>query len=260
MRPYRDSTPVSAYIRGMEWSDEGILLATRRHGEANAILDVFTAAHGRHLGLVRGGSSPRRAADFQPGAQLSVTWRARLSEHLGEYRAEPIRTRAARLLDQPLALAALNAATALLAAALPEREEAPALYPATLALFDAFAEADRWPGLYAAWELRFLEEIGFGLDLSSCAATGQTQELVYVSPRSGRAVSRAAGAPYADRLLPLPAFLRLGGPADAQDFAAALRLTGHFLSRRAAEAFSGQTGAPPARQRLQRLADRAAAP
>lgn len=240
----------------MEWRDEGILLGARRHGESNAILDVFTANHGRHLGLLRGGGSPRRAADLQPGAQVAVTWRARLEEHLGEFRAETIRHRAARLLDQPLALAALRSAAALLTATLPERDAQPQLYPETLALFDALHDAALWPGLYAAWELTLLEALGFGLDLSACAATGQTQELIYVSPRSGRAVSRGAGAPYADRLLPLPAFLRLGGPADPAEFASALRTTGHFIARHAPDTMAHASGSPPARLRLQTLADK----
>ncbi len=242
----------------MEWRDEGILLGARRHGEANAILDVFTASHGRHLGLQRGGGSPKRAADLQPGAQLSLTWRARLEDHLGEYRADAIGHRAARLLDHPLALAALSSAAALLTATLPERDRQPELYRETLTLFDAFADESDWPGLYAAWELRLLDNMGVGLDLTTCAATGQTQELIYVSPRSGRAVSRAAGAPYAARLLPLPACLRLGGPADPVDFANALRTTGHFLARHAPDTMAQSSGSPPARLRLQRLAEKLA--
>lgn len=249
----------------MEWRDEGILLATRRHGESGAILEVFTARHGRHFGLMRGGGSSKQTAALQPGAQLSVTWRARLEDHLGTFRAEPAAMRAALLLDRPMALAALSAAVALLSRALPERDPQPALYAETLALFDAFSDDAAWPGLYAAWELRLLETLGVGLDLSSCAATGVTQELIHVSPRSGRAVSRAAGAPYADKLLPLPAFLRLGGPAEPDAFAAALRLTGYFLGKYAADALSpgggvsgAEDGPPAARKRLQRLAEAAA--
>lgn len=233
----------------MEWTDEGVALGARAHGETSAILEVFTAAHGRRRGLVRGGASPKRAADLQPGAQLSVRWRGRLAEHLGQFAVEPIRTRAGRLLDDPAALAGLRSATALLSAFLPEGEPAPAFYDGTIALFDLFDAPEAWPSAYAHWELALLSALGFGLDLSECAATGSTQELIWVSPKSGRAVSRAAGAPYADRLLPLPAFLRLGGPSDPADFARALSLTGHFLAAWAAPACD-IASPPAARARL----------
>ncbi len=226
----------------MEWRDDGVLLAVARHGERDAILDVLTAERGRRRGLVKGGASRRRAAELQPGAQLSLDWRARLETHLGAFRAEASKLRAGRILDDPLALAALASAAALLLAYLPEDDPQPALYTRTVALFDALHRPDAWPGLYAEWELALLAELGFGLDLSACAATGGTQELVYVSPRSGRAVSRAAGAPYAEKLLPLPASLRLGGPADATDLAAALRTTGHFWETRVAPALGPAGG------------------
>lgn len=243
----------------MEWRDEGLLLAARPHGETSMIAEVLTAERGRHLGLVRGGASKRRAAEMQPGAQLSVQWRGRLDDHLGVMRVEPIRLRAGAVLDDPLALAAMRAACAQLCAYLSEREPQPGLYAPTIRLFDAFSQPETWPALYAQWELTLLETLGFGLDLSSCAATGQTQELVWVSPKSGRAVSRGAGAPYADKLLALPAFLRLGGPAPAPaaDFAAALRLTSHFLSHWAAPALELE-GPPAARARLADLAERGA--
>lgn len=242
----------------MDWRDDGVLLSTRRHGETGAILDVFTAEHGRHLGLLHGGASRKKAPWLQPGAQLSLQWRARLDAHLGTFRAEPIKGRAAGVFDDPIALAALSSACALLSAFLPERAPEPGLYPSTLELFDAFAAPERWPALYASWELALLDALGYGLDLETCAVTGASQELVWVSPKSGRAVSRAAGAPYADRLLPLPRALRLGEAGAPDDFAAALRLTGHFWSRRVAPAV-GLDGAPPARRRLAALADRAAA-
>lgn len=239
----------------MEWRDEGILIGTAPHGEGGLILDALTATHGRRRGLARGAAAPRRAAEFQIGAQLSLQWRGRLESQLGAYRAEAIRARAGLVLEAPLALAALGAAAALLAAFLPEDEPQPGLYPASRALFDAIAaQREDWPEAYAAWELTLLEELGYGLDLSQCAATGTRQDLIWVSPRSGRAVSRAAGAPYADRLLPLPAFLRLpGARATPGELAAALSLTGRFLERWAAPAI-GLEALPPARRRLAALA------
>lgn len=239
----------------MEWRDEGLLLSVRPHGETGAVIETLTENHGRHLGLVRGGASRKRAAELQPGAQLALTWRARLEDHLGVFTAEPIRGRAGAILDQPLALAAMRAACAQLVAYLPEREAQPQLYAPTIALFDAFADPAVWPGLYAHWEVILLETLGFGLDLSTCAVTGQTQELIWVSPKSGRAVSRSAGEPYADRLLELPAFLRLGGPCDGAEFASALRLTGRFLEKWAAPAL-GLEAPPSARARLAALAER----
>lgn len=236
----------------MEWRDEGVLLAARPYGERDAILDVLTARRGRHLGLMRGGASRKKAAELQPGAQLDLHWRARLEDQLGAFRAEAISFRAGRMLERPLALAALAAAIALAGAYLPEREPQPRLYAETVALFDALADPsgpdDAWAGRYAAWEMTLLETLGFGLDLASCAATGATQELIYVSPKSGRAVGRAAGAPYAARLLPLPDVLRLGGPAAPAELSAALRVTGFFLENRVAPALG--RAVPAARARL----------
>ena len=212
----------------MEWRDQGMLLAVRRHGESAAIIEVFTAAHGRHLGVVRGGASRRAAPVLQPGAELDVTWRARLDEHIGSFTVEPLRQRTA-LMDDGAALAALNAVCALLGHALPERAAHPVLYAATVTLLDALA-GEGWALRYLLWERLLLEELGFGLDLSACAVTGATGDLCYVSPRTGRAVSRAAAGDWAERLLPLPACMT-GGPADAAGLAQGLRLTGHFLTR-----------------------------
>lgn len=233
----------------MEWRDEAILLSTRRYGEANAIVEVFARHHGRASGLVRGGGSKRRAAELQPGAQLAAQWRGRLADQLGQFQLEATAMRAGLVLDNPLALAALSSVTAQLGAYCAEHDPHPDLFDETTALLDALVDPARWPGLYGAWELALLSALGFGLDLSSCAATGAQQELIFVSPKSGRAVSRAAGAPYADRLLPLPTFLRLGGPADWADLHAAMRLSGRFLERRAAPSL-GLDAAPAARGRL----------
>ncbi len=233
-------------------------MAARPHGETGRIVELFTESRGRWAGLVRGGAGRRLSSALQPGAQLSVMWRGRLESHLGQFAVEPVRTRLGLVHDDPDALAALSAVAALLAAYTPERAPMPALYGPTLALLDALGDPAVWPTVYAHWELLLLEQLGYGLDLSRCAATGATQELVYVSPRSGRAVSRGAGAPYHDRLLPLPAFLRLGEACDPRSFDAALTLTGHFLTSRVAAAHDAPDP-PPARKRLADRARKAAA-
>jgi DNA repair protein RecO (recombination protein O) len=212
----------------VDWRDQGVLLSARRHGESSAIIDVFTALHGRHAGVVRGGGSRRVMPLLQPGAQLDLTWRARLDEHLGSFTVEPVASRAGLMTDRA-ALAGLNAVCALLMHALPERAAHPALYPATLALLDAL-DGPGWGLDYLHWELLLLEELGFGLDLSRCAVTGATEGLAHVSPRTGRAVTAAGAGDLAHRLLPLPACLT-GGPVDAAGLAQGLALTGHFLNR-----------------------------
>jgi DNA repair protein RecO (recombination protein O) len=243
----------------MEWRDHGILLSVRRHGESSVIIEALTPGHGRHAGLVRGGAGKRHAATLQPGAQLSLEWNARLADHLGHFRVELIRARAAAIVADRDALAALNAVSALLVRLLPEREPNPEVYAATLALADAMGELDpRWPARYAAWELTLLDALGFGLDLASCASTGVREDLAYVSPRSGRAVSRSAGAPYAERLLPLPQFLLRGAGAGIAaglgmgEVGEALRMTGYFLETRVCPAL-GLAEMPAARVRLMRL-------
>ncbi|MCB2115012.1 MAG: DNA repair protein RecO [Rhodobacteraceae bacterium] len=215
----------------MDWRDEGALLSVRRHGETSAIIEVFTASHGRHAGVVKGGASRKVAPLLQPGAQLDLTWRARLEDHIGSFTVEPLRSRAGVMGDR-LALAGLNAVCALLHAALPEREAHPALYGATIGLLDDMAGAGDWVRGYLGWELGLLEELGYGLDLGSCAVTGAREDLAYVSPKSGRAVARGAAGGWADRLLPLPACLLGQGPADAAEIAVALGTTGWFLEHR----------------------------
>jgi DNA repair protein RecO (recombination protein O) len=213
----------------MDWRDEGILLAMRPHGETSAIIEVLTAAHGRHAGVVRGGASRKMAAALQPGNGLQLEWRARLEDHIGTFTVEPLRSRA-HLLSDRLALAGLMSACALLRAALPEREPHPALWSDTLRLFDALGTVG-WTSAYLRWELRLLEDLGFGLDLASCAVTGATEGLVYVSPKSGRAVSAKGAGDWADRLLPLPAGLAGDGPLDGGALVQGLVLTGFFLDR-----------------------------
>src|SRR5277367_3143669 len=198
----------------MEWRDEGIVIGLRRHGESSSIVEAMTRAHGRHMGLVRGGRSPRLGAALQPGNSLGLVWRARLDEHLGAFRVEPLSLRAGRLL--------------------PERDPHEGLFDALGVIVDHLDDPSLAPALVARFEARILSESGYALDLEACAATGAREDLVYVSPKSGRAVSASAGAPWRDRLLPLPAFLRPGVYAptpDGADVADAFRLTGFFLDR-----------------------------
>ncbi|MBE1295182.1 DNA repair protein RecO [Phycobacter azelaicus] len=239
----------------MDWRDHGILLSLRRHGESAAIIDVFTESHGRHAGVVRGGAGRRMAPILQPGAQLDLTWRARLEEHLGSYQAEPLRSRAAAALSGRLALAGLNAVTALLSFCLPERAAYPALYARTEQLLDLLEQEDLWPLAYLHWEVALLEEMGFGLDLTACAVTGTQENLTYVSPKTGRAVSEAGAGDWADRLLPLPPVLLGQGEAGNSEIALALGTTGHFFEHHLAPSL-GNRPLPEARGRLSDLISR----
>lgn len=232
----------------MEWQDEGALLSVRPHGESAAIIEVFTAAHGRHAGVVRGGTSRRIAPVLQPGAQLSVTWRARLDGHIGTFTVEPLRARTALLSDR-LALAGMNSVCAMLRVALAERDPHPVLWRATMPLLDALDRGADWPPDYLRWEVLLLEDAGFGLDLSSCAVTGSRDDLAYVSPRTGRAVSRQGAGDWADRLLPLPQVLMGQGPGTAKEILAGLAITGHFLNRELGPLLNGRP-LPEARARL----------
>lgn len=216
----------------MEWRDEGIILGTRRHGETSAIVEIMTRAHGRHLGVVRGGRSKRMQPMLQVGNHVALHWWARLDEHLGSYRIEPLNFSAARLIDLPVALFGIQLAAAHLRL-LPERDPHENLYE-TLQLLLEHCDAPFSAGeLVLRFELILLEELGFGLDLKSCAATGATEDLIYVSPKSGRAVCRSAGAPWADRLLPMPQFVRNTRlrAENLDDIYAAFRLTGFFFAR-----------------------------
>jgi DNA repair protein RecO (recombination protein O) len=229
--PQHDGWNRIGYKLNMHWSEEGIVLAVRRHGETSAIAEILTRGHGRSLGLIKGGRSRALRPILQAGNSVIATWRARLEDQLGVFTVELASARAAWLMEDPFKLAGLGTVTGL-ALLLAEREPHPRIYDATLFLLDAMDDDDVWPALLARWELGLLDELGFGLDLRSCAATGSNQALAYVSPRSGRAVSLAAGEPYQDRLLRLPAFLtQTGGHAEASDVADGLRLTGHFLER-----------------------------
>lgn len=215
----------------MEWRDEGIILGTRKHGETSAILEVMTRAHGRHLGLVRGGRSRKQQPVLQPGNRVDLLWRARLDEHLGTFQAEAIEMNAARLMDSAVAVYGLQTMAAHLRL-LPERDAHGALYETLAVMIAHLDDADAAGELVARFELLILDELGFGLDLSQCAATGSRQDLAYVSPKSGRAVSREAGAPWHDKMLALPAFLQRSGPrADQAALEDAFRLTGFFFTR-----------------------------
>ncbi|MFG1479560.1 DNA repair protein RecO [Xanthobacter sp. V4C-4] len=219
----------------MEWSDEGIVLGVRRHGEANAIVELLTARRGRHMGMVRGGASRKQAPVIQPGNTVSATWRARLEEHMGNFALEPVVVRTEALMRVPHGAYGITHMAQMLRL-LPERDPHEGLYATLGAILDAFEDPGSAGLLLARFELALLAELGFGLELEACAATGRRDELIYVSPRSGRAVSREAGAPYATRLLPLPPFLvGEGGRPSPGDVDHALRLTAFFLLRRALE-------------------------
>jgi len=218
----------------MEWTDEAIVLGMRRHGEANAILEVMTRTHGRHLGLVRGGAGSRMRPVLQPGNGVRATWRARLDEHLGHFVIEGVRLRAGRFMTAAHAAYGITHLAAL-CRLLPERDPHEAVHEALEAVLDHLDDRTLAAALVARFELAMLGELGFGLDLDQCAATGAIADLIYVSPKSGRAVSRIAGEPWQERLLRLPPFLREeGGPAEG-DIAAAFALTGFFLVRHVLE-------------------------
>lgn len=220
----------------MEWTDDAIILGSRKLGEADVILEVMTQTRGRHLGLVRGGRSRKQQPTLQPGNSVHLTWRARLDDHLGNFRVEGLELRAASLMQTSVGIHGVQTLAALLRL-LPERDPHPNLYAAMQVVLEHMDEPALAAALLVRFELEMLNELGVGLDLSACAATGVTRDLVWVSPKSGRAVSRDAGNPYAAKLLPLPAFLRrMEGANEAvtatpQELADAFRLTGFFLDR-----------------------------
>lgn len=217
----------------MNWSDEGIVLSVRGHGETAAVVELLTREHGRHLGLVHGGRSRRLRPVLQTGNHVEAIWKGRLAEHLGYFTVELRKGYAAAAMEDPLALAGLTSLCAL-ARLLPERDPHPDLYEVTLFVLSYLSDNSIWPALYVRWELNLLAELGFGLDLNTCAATGTSENLAWVSPKSGRAVSAAAGEPYRDRLLPLPSYL-LGtsrGSVTRRDVLDGLKLTGTFLESR----------------------------
>jgi DNA repair protein RecO (recombination protein O) len=218
----------------MQWTDDGIVLGIKRHGEANAILEIMTRGHGRHLGLVRGGAGSRLRPVLQPGNSLRATWRARLDDHLGFYTVEGLKLRAGSFLTLSHAVYAVTHLAALVRL-LPERDPHEDVHDHLEALLDRLEDPVGIAADVVRFELHMLSELGFGLDLSSCAATGETSELAYVSPKTGRAVSRKAGEEWHDRLLRLPGFLNDGDAAGAEDIAHGFSLTGFFLTRHVLE-------------------------
>lgn len=214
----------------MEWNDEGIVLSVRAHGESAAVVTLLTPEHGRHAGLVAGGQGQKAQPILQPGNKVKVKWRARLLDHLGNYSCDLITNHAASWLDTQEILSIIASACVVTEASLPERQPMPGIY-ASLATLFSLRDADLWGPAYIKWEMGLLHALGYGMDLSQCAASGEAENLAYVSPRTGRAVSKEAGQPYHEKLFPLPSFLIGGAEWDAADIAQGLDLTGHFLSR-----------------------------
>lgn len=208
----------------MEWTGEALLIGVRRHGESSVIAEAMVAGRGRYMGLVRGGRSPKFGATLQPGNTIQLTWRARLEDHLGMFTVELLQARAAGLIADRKRLY-LSQVICEHLRLLPERDPHDRLLGMALSLIDHDPDAVA----LAQFELALLDDLGFGLDLDTCAATGTSEDLTHVSPKSGRAVSRAAAEPYKDRLLPLPSFLNARGNASPDDLRNAFRLTGHFL-------------------------------
>jgi len=233
----------------MEWQDQGILLSVRRHGEGAAIIEVLTEFHGRHAGLVRGGGSRKNAALLQPGNQLALNWRARLEDQLGTFNIELKQARSASLLSTRLKLYGFNALSSMLVKYLPEREPNAALYTSCLALLKRFLSGEQWQSSYCHFELELLISIGYGVDLTQCAVSGQTHDLTFVSPKTGRAVGRDTAKGWEDKLLKLPKFLLGDARSDIspEDFRDSLRLSGYFF-----ETFvpANPPKLPEARQRL----------
>lgn len=214
----------------MEWTDEAIVLSARRHGETSMIVTLLTSENGCHAGLVNGGQSRKKQHMLEPGNSVHASWRARLSDHLGWYNLEVLHPTAAPWLNDPEVLAIISSATTLVEAALPERQSMTGIYNSLQALFN-ISDRTLWAPAYIKWEMGLLQALGFGIDLSCCALTGALEDLAYVSPRTGRAVTEEAGTPYHDKLLPLPSFLSDGVDWDDDDIFMGLQLTAHFLSR-----------------------------
>ena len=215
----------------MEWRDQGILLSTQQHGETSLIIDVFVPSKGRHKGVVRGGRSRKMAATMQLGAQLDLVWTARLESHLGSFKAELLRSRTQQAMSDKRALAGLNAVTAMIVTFLPEREANEMLYRATEALLDMLEQQDVWPIAYLKWELALLEELGFGLNLEQCAVSGASEDLAFISPKTGRAVSRRAAVEWADRLFPLLPCLQGQYPEQPDELSQAFQILRHFFEK-----------------------------
>ena len=218
----------------MEWTDQAIVLGALKHGEGHAVLDVLSQTRGRAKGYVRGGSSRKQRPTLEAGNLVEVTWRGRLDEHLGTFRVELVKSVAPEFFKSPARLAALSALTSLLSGILPEREACPDIYQECLTFFAMLGDASLadtgWGAELVRLEVMLLSTLGFGLDLGACAATGVTENLIYVSPKTGRAVSAESGEPYKEKLLALPAFITGDGEPTKKDIRAGLTLTGHFFA------------------------------
>ena len=233
----------------MEWIDEAIVLSTKRYGETSLIANLMTSKHGKHAGLIRGGSNKRFRGLYQTGNEVQARWRSRLSEHLGVFNCELKKANAADFLEHPLKLAALSSACSVIEFALPEREVFHGTYLGLKILISSLKNENIWPIIYIKLELGLLKELGFGLDLLSCAATGSKQNLIYISPKSGRAVSEQAGKKYHKKLLKLPQFLLDTSLEVTQsDIHEALKITGFFLQQN--NIGSEYRNFPPARLRF----------
>lgn len=216
----------------MIWTDHAIVLSTRKHGENSVIANVLTREHGRHAGLVRGGAGKRLSPLLQPGNLLRVEWKGRLDEHLGTFQVEMEESYSAKAMTNRDMLIKLNLVCAMCESCLPERQHIDGLFGSTLLLFSILEESRLWPEVYQNWELGLLNELGYGLDLTACAATGQTGDLIYISPKSGKAISRDAGEPYKNKLFPLPYHLLVDEVMPTKnDLLATLKITEHFIER-----------------------------
>jgi len=218
----------------MRWEDEGVLLSSRNYGEHNAIIEVLTPSHGRHVGLVKYAHTPKILSLLEPGMQLNLVWSARLNEHLGIFLIDKIKSRTFSLIQNKKTLLGFNSLISLLLMSLPEREPCRKIYEATIKLLDSICDDPVWLAGYVHWELLMLSELGFGLDLSECAVTGKRRDLIYVSPKTGRAVSADAGKEWKKKLLPLPKFLTLPhnmNETDLRTISCGMRLTGFFLDK-----------------------------
>ena len=233
----------------IQWRDEGILLSVRKHAENSVIAEIFTESHGRHSGVVRGGVGRKKSPILQIGSQLEVVWKARLEDHIGSFSVEPLRSRAAQMMEDPLTLAGLTSAIGLLSFSLPEREVQLSLYRNSVNLLDFMCTTEAWPLAYLQWELGLLQDLGFGLDLNTCAVSGKTDNLLYVSPKSGRAVAAHHAGRWKAQLLPLVPCMIGDSVASNGEIAVGLRTIGHFFEKWVAPSL-GDRPMPRARDRL----------
>ena len=238
-----------------DWQDEGIILSNKPYAELHSVTTILTKSHGRHAGLVQAGQSNKKRSILQPGSLVDAQWRARLDEQLGIFKLELAKNYSALMIDTPLRLSALSSMCSLLETSLPEREPQPALWQATTALLQIVSlskEDNEWLNFFVKWELGLLQELGFALKLETCGVTGSSEELAYVSPKSGSAISKPAAGIYADRLLVLP--MCLGGHVKIDnELAAGIKITGHFLQKNIYNPIDKQL--PSARQRLANMVE-----